>query len=372
MEKKDKIFQVIRENYDSHKLPFDKADWNDMLKTLDKEEQKSRGWVIVIKRFGIPLGIASGLIFAMTLFFNLNDTNNSQPYVKEDISSKLPPNHAEITPIDSMPGTALRTKVMDRSISQRIHNSKEVKKYDTGMIADTKRDGGKVLYDSATKVIRPREESILVKEPKQLKDISPGYFPPVDIDMRKNIQLAAAGGINYNSQKVGYSFGLNLSKNLTSKFFIQMDIGLNRNSRDASYAEQNVTITAEVHPGIGGPDTIYRYDTSMMSYTRVLRQNYGQATLSVGLKTFGNNNINLGVDLQRLMISKEELNVINANRDNTLPITMWNAGALLQYRHYLSKALSVGVAYRQDITGMLNNTYQNNTFRFNIHYILLK
>lgn len=363
----ENLFKEIRDEYQSYELPFDEADWDSLVTRLDKKEQK-KAVFFVSRKLYVPAA-AAAIAASVILIVSILSREPQKDIVATDNHNAVPNNVArnEQPVIDtnaeraSQPVFATVPVIRSAQYVQKEINRPVVEETSIAVINDTARTEAvpseKIVETKPTNNYVNRSNKP-VNYPKEVEwgGMNQGNVP-------SGVRLAANGGLNYNTSKLGYSIGASISKSISKKVSIQADIAFLDNSRQSSYSQMNVT-ERQVN-GLSG--AYIERDTSYQKTTKDFKQNYAQVALSVDLALTKANSVSVGVDVQRLLNGEQE---IDGSVTSFQRASSWNSGVLLRYRYDLNQKLSLGLSYRQDVTSALQNTWQNNALQVYLNYYI--
>ena len=367
-----KLFNEIRDEYQSYQLPFDEADWNDLEARLNKKDQKKAVFFISRKLY-IPAAaaVAAGIILLVTVLSKQPANENIATINHEVVSNNVTQKELPVTETETQDYLPPAANPVIVASSRHTEKRNATNSVIVAVNPDVVNKEIAVVEDTCRALPAPFENvadnkpanTYVNKNNKQVnypKEMEWGGMEPETTP--SNFRVAANGGLNYNTSKLGYSVGASISKSISKKVALQADLAFLDNSRQSSYSQRNVT-TRQIS-GLNGYYTAF--DTSYQKTTKDYKQNYAQVALSVDLSLTQRNNVCVGVDVQRLLNGEQE----DENNTSFQRASNWNSGVLLRYRYDLNQKLSLGLSYRQDVTSAIQKTWQNNALQVYLNYYI--
>jgi hypothetical protein len=370
MEEKD-IFKDIKQRVDEEQLPFDDSDWADLQSRLDsKEEKRIIPFFPFHAKKAVAAAVATAAIVIMGLFI-LNRQNNDLPATPIVTSAPVtPPPASQAVTTPEEEDVPIPPAVVESSSSKRPAARK---KYTPALEGEPAYEIVKPLEvyfepqkqqiaevkpaDTMFKSIRPSDRN----EPKKFDYAE---FGEREVPTEKKIYFLAGGGIIAADNSLGYSLNAAIAKKISGTATLQA--GVAYIGRNQSTDVTQTTISQ--HQVIGVNGATLQYDTTTSKATNRLPQSYAQAEVAMGLQLLKRSNLLIGVDVQKLLEAKEDVYALNSVTSEEKDIPIWSSGVKLRYQYMFIKNLSLGLAYRLDVSSALTNKVQSNFTQAYITY----
>jgi len=364
------ILDHLRQKIEEVPVPFEEADWNAMQAMLDRREQKKiiafRPSYNMWKAAGIAAAVLLAGVFMLTPWHkkqvverdvaqHQSEKQNSQSPAPERKDNTLPAVAAErVTP-------SAKTADKVPMAKQRSDTPGEALRPDQNdWIAGATENKDTVMHrEQQPSSVITAKDVMTAKTEEKRKPVQKIDFS--EFEERKATGLnkpyfIAGGGVLTGDRSLGYSLSTAVVKGLSKKLSLQAGVAYVYN--DLKRDINQMTITSRTVSGIGGPEI--EYDTTFARVNSRLPQNYAQAEVSLNLALLKNSNLLMGVDVQRLMRSKQEVDAINNSLIDQQQLPLWNSGVKLRYQYAVIKNLALGLAYRFDVTSTFGNKQPNN------------
>ena len=375
--KENELFELLKAEVDNEQLQFDENDWRNIRNRLDSSKNSKKKFVFIIpitKTYASTLGAVAATILAIILF-NLPKEKEETKLpttsiaIVDDKDEKLKPiTHIPIKSpnadfskkqsiVPSISTTSKTTNTLIKDLQPKLEP------LNTPVLTHEKTAESSTITATSKEVTPQIDQDFLEK-----KNEYPDWITEEELQPKNNQQpvFFSGGGVNYQSENIGYAVKLGLDKPLSKRLSVSASLAVNTNNRNV-YNSEIQSITPVLSPILSNSDNV-SYDTSYHNVQRELAQTFAQALVGVNYKLFQNSKIGVGVDAFRILQSRSNLDVSNDLIINDKPTELWNFGMRLQYTQYLTRHFDVGTSYRQDISSMLNNSWQNNFLQLMIIY----
>ena len=382
--KENELFDSLRDKVNDEILPFDESDWQQLRSRLDSKRKKEIIPFIPLSWKYILGGIAATTIMFVLLYYRGKTDLKHEDVVKQqpqkqieqvidttrfiasqdDSSAILKPHLPEI--IIPSANTALvheKKPEIEKPEVKRPGVNKQETRIEVA-VSEEKKDKENVVAD---KVIpkSSTDESQPAPEKKEYVNLPDWNDDDVPHNRNKPVFLSG-GGVNYQSQNLGYAVKIGMDKPVTSRFSINAELAVNTNSRNISINE----ISVADQPIVGNGGSYNFHDTTYNRIDKEFAQAFAQALVGFNYKLYSKGKAGMSVDALRVMRSKKDVADFNNALTDGKTTPLWNVGLRLQYTQYLNHHFDLGAAYRQDVSSAINKTWQNNFLQLMIIYKL--
>ena len=374
------FLESLKKEVQNAELPFNEKDWEELRERLDGKKKRN-----VLPFFAaFPLSwryVAGGAAAAVTLFFGLN----YQPEDRNTIENTTVYKHAKPQILkDNQTDTDIENDVVFNIDATSQHEERTVPNAHTNTVErkltyEKNTSGDLVITDSVKAVGENGEVPVIAKEqpeekpvrqeiPKQDKAKENHLDTPIWEDLKtpdRQSVFFAGGGVNYGAQNVGYAIKLGLEKPISSRFSVHTALAVNTNNRHVT-----VTEIEKVTPyiNLGNAPSYLSYDTTYKQANRDFAQAFAQALAGVDYRLYSKGKIGLSADAVRLLRSREAVNDFNKDLNTEKTSSLWNVGLRIQYTQQITPHFDIGTVYRQDVSGRINNTWENNFLQLMLIY----
>ncbi|HTN47256.1 MAG TPA: hypothetical protein VL098_12980 [Flavipsychrobacter sp.] len=376
--KENELIELLKNEVEKHELPFNDSDWQALRTRLDKGREKR---VLVLPAYIklLGAGLAASLLFFVLLFKQAG----TQHAVEQDVAGMQPgdqrkqPVPGKTAPALAESATTSSSKEPKQGLSRKVTVTGKSLPY----IQDTPSPEDSFMNSSQSESLA-EPAPILAADPTRSgipkKTMAEPKNYPQDVMWRDEEVLAQAkppifsggGGINYQSQNIGYAVKLGLDKPLSQRWSVSAALAVNTNNR--SFYQNEVEKIQQVVDFTSTGNMTTRLDTSYRGVEKAWQQTFAQAIVGVNYKLYSRGKAGMGVDAFRLMESRNRVEDYNELMRNDKPTALWNFGVRVQYTQYLTNHFDVGASYRQDVSSVLSNSWENNFLQFMLIYKLNK
>lgn len=372
--KENDFFESLVNKVNEGALPFNEKDWQLMQEKLDEERDRNIIPFLPIRMCYLSAGLAAAVMIGIGLFYKLENPSEPKPqtptgYVKREIHLPIKDEAEHRIILTGKSASKKNIAAVTKNNKVRKGNSvvKDVKPDTIIAIADSS-------YFSDIRMVEkePNEEPIEIVADDEKKE------EPIIIRDRETLPVwnevhfagnrsvfYAGGGVNYGAQAMGYAIKLGLEKPFTSRFSVHTALAVNTNDRNVTVSEIDKIVPTNIITTSGNYTS---FDTFYKQSHRDFAQAFAQALVGVDYKLYKTGKLGLSADAVRLLKSRQQLDYFNERLITDKISPLWNVGLRIQYTQQITRHFDIGTLYRQDVSGKINKTWENNFLQLMLIY----
>jgi hypothetical protein len=335
--------ELIKAKFDKNEFAYNPANW-DLLSQQMKQLQQPRKNNIVATWPALA-GIAATVALIMVLPMLWQQANDEQPIVMEKNAANTapavvaqkaePPVEETNTNATTVPG---KNKIVAIPLKKTAQKKTSVNTTQP-IVANNNTETTNRQNQPVSANQKPKPALERPVNGKLYADIN---TPDVENKNRisKKVTIDLVGGVNYNANVSGYTFGASANRKLGNKLYIEGNIAyvnnnINQGRADKALSAQNFEDRYDTNPGTSGVKTSTPAPTVL---------SYVQVTPVVGYQVSKRFNIGAGPDFQQMVNTGSALSQVYSTFD---------MGVLAKAEYGITKKLKAGIQYRNAVNKLL-------------------